>query len=92
MLNDDGRIDSDDERYGTTERGCRVGDRIDLEVSLSYRIAVQIRSRMFHLLNSTENCFDCSFVVVDFAGQGFFLCKLAPLFHTEHLFESLNED
>ena len=71
MLNDDGRIDNDDERYVMTEKGCRVEHRIDLAVYLSCRIGVQIRSRTFHLSYSTENCCcycccDCS-ALVDFA-------------------------
>jgi len=94
MLNDGGRIDSDDERY---LRG-RGGGRIDLKVFLSRRIKVQICSRMFHLLNSMESCcFDCCVVVVvvvDYfdAEQRFFLCKLAPWIHILNLFVSLNED
>ena len=94
MLNGDGRIDSDDERYVMKERGCREEHRIDLAVYQSCRTGVQIRSRTFHLSNSTESCYccDCYVAVVDFVSHGFFSCKLAPLFHTEHLFESLNED
>ena len=71
MLNDDGRNDSDDERYVMMEKGCRVEDRIDLAVYLSCRIGVQIRSRTFHLSYSTESCccycYDYSVALVDFA-------------------------